>query len=105
MGESKVITATISCDGPNCQKGVTFTQEQAPAALKANPWLGSVTRLAVNGKQLIFCCLNCTQEYLAGLNNLKTMLGKSTTPTPVAPPAPPAAVEVLDAHEGTTKSS
>lgn len=77
---------TIACDGPNCDKSVTFkaTAEEKAIAEAQNPWLNTTHRVVatIDHRQLDFCSDTCEAESIAtgGHNKLepkKIILGNA----------------------------
>lgn len=59
---------TISCDGPNCDKSVTFpaTEEGQQEALEGSPWLKTLRGVGTPDKrQLSYCSDTCEAEGVA----------------------------------------
>jgi hypothetical protein len=54
---------TVSCNGPNCDKTVTFEQRQdnqgAVAATEANPWLKTIRIVQASGRNFVYCSDAC----------------------------------------------
>lgn len=51
----------MSCDGPNCQKTVTFDKGNAAQMQKENPWMltARVVQLAKNNQTFVYCTSLC----------------------------------------------
>lgn len=52
---------TITCNGPNCTRTVTFEQSQAEQIVRDNPWLNSIRVIQVTGskRNLSYCSDTC----------------------------------------------
>ena len=66
---------TVACDGPNCNKSVTFqaTAEGKNKAEQENPWLVTTMRAVatVDQRQLNYCSDACEAESIATGNHNK----------------------------------
>lgn len=66
---------TVTCDGPKCDKKVTFfaTAEDKANAEKENPWLLTLREVVTSDRrQLAYCSDTCEAEALAvGVHNRK----------------------------------
>ena len=73
MSQLQFVFVTISCDGPGCDKTVTFpANEQGQAeALEDNPWLNTLRGVGTPDKrQLAYCSDECEAKGIAaGLHN------------------------------------
>jgi hypothetical protein len=68
MGSVQSSFVTLSCDGPKCNKTVTFpaTPEGQKDALEDNPWLATLRGVGTSdGRQLSYCSDECEAEGLA----------------------------------------
>ena len=65
---------TVSCDGPNCSKSVTFaaTNEGSKEAIQDNPWLMSYRNVGTQDKRTLgYCSDACEVEATAtGVHNI-----------------------------------
>lgn len=51
---------TITCNGPGCEKTITYSMADAKTTVEANPWLKSVRLVSVEGKQpFVYCSDSC----------------------------------------------
>jgi hypothetical protein len=77
MGELIQSFVTLSCDGPGCDKTVTFlqTQEEAQKAFQENVWLNSArTVLTIDQRKLTFCSDSCEAKSVAtGVHNKQVL--------------------------------
>jgi hypothetical protein len=69
VGTTQTGFVTITCDGPNCEKNVTFEASQAgeQGALQDNPWLNNLRHVAptgtvVNGQRIDRKFTYCSDE-------------------------------------------
>lgn len=81
MPEIVVSYNTVTCDGPTCDKSVTFiqTQEGVAAAFQDNPWMNSIRSIqAVDQRKFVYCSDECEIKGTAtGAHNKKVIV----TPT------------------------
>ena len=77
MGELVQSFVTLTCDGPECDKTVTFlqTQEAAQKAFQDNVWLNSArTILTIDQRKLTYCSDTCEAKGLAlGIHNKQVL--------------------------------
>jgi len=58
---------TVTCNGPNCNKTITFNmqeqdKEKAQAVFNDNPWLKTLRIVQASGKNFAYCSDTCEVE-------------------------------------------
>lgn len=77
---SEVVSSyvTVSCDGPECDKTVTFlqTQEDAKKAFADNTWMNSIRSIqTVDGQKFVYCSDECEIKAAGqGVHNKKQIV-------------------------------
>ena len=86
MSVTQVNYVTFTCNGPDCDKTVTFeaNQEAANAAKEQNPWMNSHRRVITpDGRELSYCSDDCEIKNAGlGAHNKKQII-TGATPTTV----------------------
>jgi hypothetical protein len=64
------ILRTITCDGPNCVKTVTFQQNKADKMdiIEQHPWLRTARLVQVGGRNFVYCSDLCEVEAIRTVN-------------------------------------
>ena len=78
MGEITTQFVTVSCDGPACDKTVTFSQDQESVkqTFQENAWMNSIrTIITIDQRKFVYCSDECEAKSVGiGLHNKKVIV-------------------------------
>ncbi len=78
MGEITTQFVTISCDGPECGKTVTFSsdQESIKQVFQENAWMNSIrTIVTIDQRKFVYCSDECEAKSVGtGAHNKKVIV-------------------------------